>query len=65
MGVNKSESSYITIYLKDKGIQKITLINQIDGVLNPEKEITLDELKLEGFVWKEYLRPKRMEDIFN
>ncbi len=64
MGVNKSESSYITIYLKDKGIQKITLINQIDGVLNPEREITPDELKLEGFVWKEYLRPKRMEDIF-
>jgi len=64
IGVNKSESSYITLYLKDKEIQKILLINQIDGVLNPEEEITPDKLKLEGFVWKEYLRPKKMEDIF-
>ncbi len=64
MGVNKSESSYITLYLKDKEINNILLINQIDGVLNPEEEITPDKLKLEGFVWKEYLRPKKMEDIF-
>ncbi len=64
MGVNKSESSYITLYIKDKEIDKIILINQIDGVLNPEGEATPDELKLEGFVWKESLRPKKMEDIF-
>ncbi len=64
IGVNKSESSYITLYLKDKEIHKIILINQIDGVLNPEGEITPDESKLESFVWKEYLRPKKMGDIF-
>lgn len=64
MGVNKSESSYITLYLKDKEIDKIILINQIDAVLNPEGETAPGELKLEGFVWKEYLRPKKMEDIF-
>jgi len=64
IGVNQSESSYITLYLKDNEIQRIMLTNQIDGTLKPELEMSPGDLELEGFEWKDNLRPKKMADIF-
>ncbi len=64
-GVNQSESSYIDLYIEDNEIKKINLINQTDGILKPDLEITPEELRLEGFMWKEDLRPRNNTDILN
>ena len=64
VGVNIADCSDIVLFLKDKKIKEIKFINQPDMKLIPKDKITLDIVKLEGFVWKIHERPKSMKDIF-
>jgi len=64
VGVNQAESSNLTIYIRDKKIYKITMIIKPDGILNPLKEVTDDQLILKGFSWHDKVRPKTKLDIF-
>jgi len=64
IGVNKTESSSITILLEDKKVTGITTRVQPSGNLNPLFLLPLEEQKLEGFRWLEEFRPKQMSDIF-
>jgi lipopolysaccharide export system protein LptA len=64
VGVNQAESSNIVLFIKDKKINRIKLINQPDGILTPEDKLQQNNLKLEGFIWHEQLRPLKVADIF-
>jgi lipopolysaccharide export system protein LptA len=64
IGVNKTESSSITILLENRKVAGITTRVQPTGNLNPHFLLPLDAQKLSGFRWLEDFRPKQMSDIF-
>ena len=64
VGMNKAESSDIVLYLRENKIEQIKFLNQPDMLLIPKNEISTDNLRLEGFQWKERDRPLKVADIF-
>ncbi len=65
IGLNKAESSNITIYMNDDGkVKKIVFIKSPEGELKPMADIADGDKLLPGFTWQEELRPKNKEDIF-
>ena len=64
IGLNKAESSNITIYLNDGKVKKIVFIKSPDGELKPIADIEPGDKLLPGFNWQEEIRPKNKEDIF-
>ncbi len=64
IGINKSLSSDITIYLEDNAVSRIVLFRDIDANMFPPNEISAEERKLQNFNWIIQPRPKQKEDIF-
>lgn len=64
IGIDKAQASNMLIYLGKNQIETITYIDKAAHTLWPEKEISVHDLKLRGFVWLEEKRPKKMQDIF-
>lgn len=64
IGVNRSETSKIDIYLKENELEKIVMTPASSGVLYPETMMPEDKRHLNRFVWLEELRPKNGEDLW-
>lgn len=64
VGLNNTKSSYMTIYMQNKKVDKIVLTPESQGSLTPESLIKQDQRKLSGFFWEVNLRPGSKEDIF-
>jgi hypothetical protein len=64
IGLNKAESSDITIYMNKGKVKKIVMIESPEGELKPMEEIQAVDKFLPGFLWQEEIRPKNKEDIF-
>lgn len=64
IGLNKAESSNITIYMKKGKVSRIALIKSPDGELKPMAEIGVGDTRLPGFNWQQDIRPKSKQDIF-
>ena len=64
IGLNKAESSNITIYLSKGKVSRIALIKSPEGELKPMAEIDEGDKQLPGFNWQEEIRPKSKTDIF-
>ncbi len=64
IGVNKSVSSNLTIYLKNNEIHSILYLTEPIATLTPLKELSKNELILKGFFWEIEKRPKNKFDIF-
>ena len=64
IGINKTVSSNMQIFLENNEILTITYINDPDAHLYPEEELTKEELFLKNFKWIEDRRPVKKEDIF-
>ncbi|MCT4645272.1 MAG: organic solvent tolerance protein OstA [Carboxylicivirga sp.] len=64
IGVNRAESSNLTIFLKDKKITGIKLRTDPAGNLNPPYFLPDTDVKLQGFIWLDAIRPKNRWDIF-
>ncbi|RCW36699.1 OstA-like protein [Marinilabilia salmonicolor] len=65
IGVNRAESSNLTIFLEDRKVNTIVLRTQPSGNMNPPLVLAPEDTKLDGFVWLEEYRPKSYESIFN
>jgi lipopolysaccharide export system protein LptA len=65
IGLNKAESSDITIYMNEGKVKKIVFVKSPEGELKPMGEIQTTDKFLPGFLWQEEIRPKNKEDIFN
>ena len=65
IGLNKAQSSNITIYLNKGKVKKISFIKSPDGELKPLADLATDDKLLPGFNWQAEIRPKNKEDIFN
>lgn len=65
VGVNKTVSSFITAYLKDRKIERIVLTKASSGTIYPLAEMGEDDLYLRNFYWYEKERPQKYDDVFN
>ncbi len=63
-GIMKTESSEITIFMKDKKLDKINYTQTISGTFHPPFELSGSDLLLKDFSWLEKIRPKSWQDIF-
>jgi hypothetical protein len=64
IGVNKAESSNISIYFADGELDRIKMITSPTAVLYPPGELMSEELLLSGFIWLKEHRPGTVEEIF-
>jgi len=64
MGINKSISSDMNIYLENNEISILTPIINVDAHMYPVGELSPLELKLKHFKWIEGRRPLKKEDVF-
>lgn len=65
LGLLRSESSLMNMYIEDMQVKRIKLTTQTNATMYPLLKIPEDQLYLANFVWLNYLRPKSKEDIFN
>lgn len=64
VGINKSLSSDITIYLEENQVSDIVLYKEVDGDLFPPDELKPENRLLRNFRWITDKRPMKKEDIF-
>lgn len=65
IGIDKSKSASIKIFIDQNRIEEIRKINQIDGKTYPKRDFPKNEDLLKGFVWREEERPLNVEDLFS
>lgn len=65
IGINKANAeNLIAVVGDDNKINSITFLSKPIATLFPEKEISIDNRKLENFKWLIEKRPKNKEDVF-
>ena len=64
IGLNKTKSGFLDIFLVDKTIDKMVIYPSPQGSLTPLEKVLAKELHLKNFFWYDYLRPKDKYDIF-
>jgi lipopolysaccharide export system protein LptA len=64
IGINKSVGSKINLILDKNTIETITVYNNPDGDVYPEKDLPENARKLRGFVWRGDEQIKSKDDIF-
>lgn len=64
IGLNRVESSKITIRFNEGKVFKISFLQATEGLLKPLIELTEEEKKLRGFDWKISQRPLSKHDVF-
>lgn len=65
IGLNQTESSYLTVYLKQQKIDRIVLFPSPTGVLTPMEMVTDDMLRMPGFSWQADVRPDTWQAVFD
>lgn len=64
IGLNKTSSAYLTMFIKDKKPEKIIMYPTPSGKLYPNKRLKPEIKILSGFQWYFTERPKNKMDIF-
>ena len=65
IGLNKTISSNIRIYLEQKKVKEIVFINKPEGQLNPLFMVDEKDRLLKDFQWHIQKKPLKKEDIYN
>lgn len=64
IGLNRAEGSRIRIVFKEGKVNRIKFYTTPNGILKPLFQLGESEKRLEGFDWKDRIRPKSKYDIF-
>ena len=64
IGINKTLSSSIIVFLEDQQVTMVDYINNVDGILYPESELPEEDRKLKGFNWRGDERLTSVDDLF-
>lgn len=64
IGVNKTQSSYIKIFLQEKKIHHIVFTAATTGSMHPLDSLSAEDARLTGFFWADNIRPKTPGDVF-
>jgi lipopolysaccharide assembly outer membrane protein LptD (OstA) len=64
MGMNQTQSSYITIWLKENKLERIKFWPKSEGEIIPLPDLLPGQKTLRDFYWFDYLRPVNSDDIY-
>ena len=64
LGMNYSETSQLSMFLENRKLKKMSMNPKANGTLYPMTQIPPAKMKLDNFVWFDYVRPLSKEDIF-
>ena len=64
IGVNRTQSSFVKVYLHDRKIDYVLFTTSTTGVMIPLDQALPEETRLNGFFWAEDERPRQAADIF-
>jgi lipopolysaccharide export system protein LptA len=64
IGINKTSSSDMKIYLTDNEVRVIAPIKHVEAQMLPNNDVPEDDRKMKGFKWMEDRRPVKKSDIF-
>ncbi len=64
LGVNRTQSSFIKLFMKERQIDYVVFTTATTGVMIPLDQALETEKYLAGFFWAEAERPRSPEDIF-
>ena len=64
VGIDRSKSAAIRIWVSENKIDELRKINQIGGKTYPDSDFPENERLLKGFEWREEERPRSVEDLF-
>lgn len=64
IGMNVSETSLLNMFLENRKMKKMIMSPKSNGTLYPMHQLPPDKMKLDNFVWFDYIRPLNKEDIF-
>jgi hypothetical protein len=63
IGLNKTTGSEIQLWFKDDKIDRSTIKPKTSGVIDPIKDVDVENAKLKGFNWQYEKRPKSRNDL--
>jgi lipopolysaccharide export system protein LptA len=64
IGLNKTQSSFVVMYLKNKKINRVVLTSASSGTMYPMTQLSGSDLYLKNFFWLEDQRPKNKMNLF-
>jgi lipopolysaccharide export system protein LptA len=64
VGLNKTQSSFVVMYLKNKKVERVVMTSATTGTMYPIAQLSGSELYLKNFFWLEDQRPKNKKDLF-
>lgn len=64
VGIDRSKSGAIKIFISENAIDELRKLNQIGGKTYPNEDFPEKERKLKGFIWRNDERPRSVEDLF-
>ncbi len=65
IGLNKTQSSFVKMYLKNKKISRVVMTSASTGTMYPLHQLSGSDLYLKNFFWLENERPKNKNDLFH
>lgn len=65
IGMNRTQSSYVVMYLRDKRVDRIVFTTASTGNMYPLADVKEENMFMKNFFWLDEQRPKKREDIFN
>jgi hypothetical protein len=64
IGLNHSESSYLTMWLLNRKLERLKMWPTVTGSMTPEEAIKQNQKQLKNFRWYSQTRPRSPMDIF-
>lgn len=64
IGVNKTQSSFVRMYIEDQKIHHVVFTAETTGTMYPIDELSESETHLSQFLWADHLRPNAPGDVF-
>lgn len=64
IGLNKTQSSFVVMYLKNKKINRVVMTSASTGTMYPLTQLTGSDIYLKNFFWIVDQRPKNVKDLF-
>jgi len=64
IGMNRSKGDIIDLYFKNKEINKVKFVKDVEGTLYPIRQIPEKQRLLNNFLWQDKRRPKNKLELF-
>jgi len=64
VGLNETKSGFLSIWVKEKKLDKLKIWPTPQGTLTPIPDIRPGQKELKDFYWFDYIRPQNKDDIY-